>query len=262
MKTYYNNQSKASGVYLIINTVSKKYYIGSAKRFYTRSSQHLRALKNNKHHNQYLQNSFNKYGENSFEFHVLEVCDNRIESEQYYLNECFNDPNCFNIDSIATNTNRIRITNNCPTKEQLRKSYSRVKSVEERQKISLSRLGKTGFHNKDKMFSLQTQIVLESIRNENVVSIQIEDKDLMKTELRKCYNRWGKTTEKQKREKKLLKQFMVENGLYIDNRKDSWLRKSEQHKKEAIEILLKAQERSPARIKGKNKKPQNASEAV
>ena len=126
---------KVSGVYKITCIENGMIYIGSSKNISGRLSKHKNLLKNNKHHNQYLQNSFNKYGENSFEFHVLEVCDNRIESEQYYLNECFNDPNCFNIDSIATNTNRIRITNNCPTKEQLRKSYSRVKSVEERQKF-------------------------------------------------------------------------------------------------------------------------------
>lgn len=246
----------ASGVYLIINVVSKKYCIGSAKRFYARSRQHLSSLRLKKHANGHLQNSFNKFGEDAFEFHVLEVSDNRSEAEQFYLNECFHDENCYNLSPVAN-----KIHKNISCKAELKKIYSREKSPEERQKISLSRLGKTGFQNKDKTFSLETQQVLTSIRNETEISIEIQNRELVEKELRKCYNRWGQATEKQKREKKLLKEFMVQNNLYIDHRRDSWLRKSEQHKKEAIEILLKSQERSPARIKGKMRKDKTAQQA-
>lgn len=245
-------------MYLIINIVSKKYYIGSAKRFYARFSQHLSSLRQKKHYNSHLQNSFIKHGEDAFEFHVLEITasEDRTKTEQFYLNECFHDENCLNLNPIAQ-----KYASTIKPKEELKRIYSREKSLEERQKISLSRLGKTGFQNKDKNYSLESQLVLQSVRNENIISLEIQNKELVEKELRERYNRWGKATEKQDRERKLLKEFMINNDLWIDHRRDSWLRKSEQHKKEAIEILLKGQERSPARIKGKIKKDKTAQQA-
>jgi group I intron endonuclease len=56
-----------SGIYLIINKVNNKYYLGSTTRiFRKRFSEHRSYLKSNKHKTKYLQNSYNKYGKESF----------------------------------------------------------------------------------------------------------------------------------------------------------------------------------------------------
>lgn len=78
-----------SGIYKITNISNEKIYIGSAKNLKNRWSRHKNELRNNNHSNQYLQNSWNKYGEQSFEFTMLEIVDdiNDLEDrENYYLN--------------------------------------------------------------------------------------------------------------------------------------------------------------------------------
>lgn len=77
-----------SGVYLILNTVNGKYYVGSANVIRVRWEGHKHNLRKDKHCNKYFQNAWNKYGESSFEFKVLEVCEESELStlEQSYLN--------------------------------------------------------------------------------------------------------------------------------------------------------------------------------
>lgn len=75
-------------IYQILNKVNGKFYIGSTKDWYTRKSQHLQHLTRDKSPSKILQNSWNKYGESSFEFVVLEVVeiqDQLIEREQHYI---------------------------------------------------------------------------------------------------------------------------------------------------------------------------------
>jgi len=61
---------KKSGIYKIINKVNGKYYIGSSNDIKGRWSEHKNDLKANRHDNDYLQKSWNKYGEENFEFEV------------------------------------------------------------------------------------------------------------------------------------------------------------------------------------------------
>jgi group I intron endonuclease len=64
-----------SGIYIIANTKNGKVYIGkTAHGFNTRYKKHTRALKGNYHNNRHLQAAWNKYGEKSFKFLVLEYC--------------------------------------------------------------------------------------------------------------------------------------------------------------------------------------------
>ena len=78
---------KLAGIYKILNTRNKKFYIGSAKSLYYRKATHFTNLSKNKHHNKPLQNSYNKYGKSCFDFIVLEYCeiDCLIEKEQHYI---------------------------------------------------------------------------------------------------------------------------------------------------------------------------------
>lgn len=75
------------GVYKIVNTINGKIYIGSSKDIDRRWSEHIRALELNAHANPHLQNAWNKYGSKSFEFEIVEQCDEKhqYEREQYYI---------------------------------------------------------------------------------------------------------------------------------------------------------------------------------
>lgn len=76
-----------SCIYLIKNIINLKIYIGKAASFEVRKKEHLRKLKYNKHVNNYLQNSYNKYGEENFTFEILEECEEISinEREKYWI---------------------------------------------------------------------------------------------------------------------------------------------------------------------------------
>lgn len=65
------------GIYAIINLENKKIYIGSTVKtqgFSRRWASHRYKLKKNIHANNHLQNAWNKYGEDNFEFRIIEEC--------------------------------------------------------------------------------------------------------------------------------------------------------------------------------------------
>lgn len=71
---YYGNANK-TGIYCIRNLKNNKVYIGSTKTsFMNRKNKHLRLLRKGSHYNEYLQNSWNYYSEDSFTFEVLLLC--------------------------------------------------------------------------------------------------------------------------------------------------------------------------------------------
>jgi group I intron endonuclease len=80
-------QRRKSGIYQIVNKINGKVYIGSAKHFGDRWYKHKWSLRRNEHENKHLQNAWNKYGKNNFEFVILEECsaDERFDLEQKYL---------------------------------------------------------------------------------------------------------------------------------------------------------------------------------
>jgi len=75
-------------IYKITNLITKDFYIGSAINFNNRKWGHISSLRKNKHKNQFIQNSWNKYGEDAFIFEVVEIVDkkeNLITREQYWI---------------------------------------------------------------------------------------------------------------------------------------------------------------------------------
>jgi group I intron endonuclease len=95
------------GVYKIHCLKNNKTYYGSAKNLKKRWKDHVRSLKEGKHHNKYLQKDYDKYGQNAFEFKVLESCttdkNQRLKVEQKYINANFDDQKkCYNISKKAT----------------------------------------------------------------------------------------------------------------------------------------------------------------
>lgn len=63
------------GIYAIHNVVNDKYYIGQAQDINNRWIRHRSNLKNNTHDNSHLQNAYNKYGKENFEYLVIEECE-------------------------------------------------------------------------------------------------------------------------------------------------------------------------------------------
>lgn len=77
------------GIYCFKNKVNNKIYIGSAKNLRKRLVQHLSNLRLNKHHSIHFQNAWNKYGEENFDYEVIELIEDvsiLLVREQYYLN--------------------------------------------------------------------------------------------------------------------------------------------------------------------------------
>lgn len=60
-------------IYSIQCKTTNKQYIGSALNHGKRKREHFYNLKNNKHPNKKLQNAYNKYGADCFEFKIIEV---------------------------------------------------------------------------------------------------------------------------------------------------------------------------------------------
>lgn len=131
-------QLEEPGVYKIYNSINGHYYIGSTKmKIRLRLNNHLQALRRNVHKNMHLQRAWNKYGEESFIFFVLENCNRNVvyEREQYYL-----DNRDLNL-SYNINSNATGFSENPETIEKLKKSnkifrnlatiyYNKVKNKE------------------------------------------------------------------------------------------------------------------------------------
>lgn len=60
------------GIYRIRNIINDKVYIGQSISIRDRWNSHKGALRKNDHRNHYLQNAWNKYGEDNFAFEVIE----------------------------------------------------------------------------------------------------------------------------------------------------------------------------------------------
>lgn len=80
-------KKKICGIYCIENMVNNHKYIGQSIDIKQRFYDHKSRLKNNKHSNEHLQNAWNAYGEENFQFYIIELCnvDKLDELECYYI---------------------------------------------------------------------------------------------------------------------------------------------------------------------------------
>jgi group I intron endonuclease len=79
-----------SGIYKIENLINHKLYIGKSNNIESRWVHHKALLNKNRHINKPLQNAWNKYGEENFDFSVIHVCnDNSVLPmlEIYYISK-------------------------------------------------------------------------------------------------------------------------------------------------------------------------------
>lgn len=113
-----------SGIYAIRNKKNGKMYIGSAVHLGSRWVHHRSHLNLGNHHNIHLQNSWNKNGEEFFEFLILELVEDKnylISKEQEYVNSIRPE---YNISPTAGSALGMKLSESA------------------RNKISLSKIGK------------------------------------------------------------------------------------------------------------------------
>ena len=154
-----------SGIYLIVNIIDAKFYVGSAFDFSRRFARHKRLLNSNGHPNAHLQNAWNKYGENCFVFKILELHSKEglIEREQFWLDagKSYEREIGYNICKVADN--RTGILHSEDTKKKMSISgKGRIVSQETRDKLSRAHKGKIVSEESKKRMS-------EAQRNKNYV---------------------------------------------------------------------------------------------
>ena len=154
-----------SGIYQIRNLVDNKIYIGSTKNFKKREKSHFSRLKNKTHHSLYLQNAYNKYGQENFIFEILLIVKNQEELlriEQTYLDEIkpFS-PNGYNISKSATNCVLHGESNGMYGKTGINSpNFGKKRTLESRHKISEAHKGK--------VLSIETKQKLSKIASQRI----------------------------------------------------------------------------------------------
>lgn len=138
--TIFMYREHISGIYSITNKVTGKKYIGSSIDLYQRIKEHKRTLNNNTHFNQHLQRSWNKYGEDTFEFNIIEKCiiNELLDIEQKWI-DCTDE-----LYNICPNA-RSAIGRACSEeqKQKLRQfNKGKTLSKEHKEKIGISRQGR------------------------------------------------------------------------------------------------------------------------
>lgn len=158
---------KNIGIYKIANKINGKFYIGSSNDIKDRWREHRNALNQNKHHSNHLQRAWNKYGEENFEFEIIEEFEDITETElrereKHYLEtlkpykrtvgynvsrgtqSCilYGEDNGFYGKRHSNETKRKMIKNHADVSGVNNPMYGKRFSEEHRMKISRNRKGK------------------------------------------------------------------------------------------------------------------------
>jgi group I intron endonuclease len=151
----------ASGIYQIVNSTNGKQYIGSAVNLPARFSCHLHGLRHGNHFNSYLQNAWDKYGEDVFVFKVLLYC--RKEDLIFYEQRALDVYNAlYNLCPSAGNTLGRAFSEEAKMKmSEAHKGYKA--SEETRRKLSEVHKGRPA-HNKGVSPSEETRAKLSEVR--------------------------------------------------------------------------------------------------
>ena len=102
-------EDNVSGVYLIQCNKNGKNYIGSSKNIKERWREHISCLRDKRHHSMKLQEDWDKFGEDQFEFHILVKTDyaNAKKLEDEYIKKFKSDK--FNVHMSLDNETSIGI---------------------------------------------------------------------------------------------------------------------------------------------------------
>lgn len=142
-----------SGIYVILNRINGKVYLGQSQDISRRWAKHRSELNLNRHHNQHLQSSWNKYGNKAFKFAILERCSTELldAREQHFLNIYISKGDCYN---LASEAGTIRGIKRSPETRQRMSDAQKghQTSAETRAKIAASNKGKTKGRKQDPDF--------------------------------------------------------------------------------------------------------------
>lgn len=128
-------------IYSILNKSNGKIYIGLTNDAKRRFKEHRVELRGNKHHNSHLQNAWNKYGEDAFEFNILENCpsDKLSDNEKWWISY---------FDSTNQSKGYNQTTGGEDNYGSANPMYGKNHTLESRMKMSKSRKGtQTGSNN-------------------------------------------------------------------------------------------------------------------
>jgi len=198
---------KKAWIYKIENTKNKNCYVGSTTNLSRRKKDHLRILKENKHHCKYLQRAWNKYGEDLFTFEVVEsfnylTKEDILTKEQYYIDNLQSKYNCCKIAGSQLGSKRDKaFKDNCSKRMMGHTPWNKGKkglySEEYKEKIGSYHKGKViSKENRDKISKANSKkIKLISIEDEIIVfdSITLAAKELNTTFHLIWYNLKGRT---------------------------------------------------------------------
>lgn len=138
-------------VYRILNVINLNQYIGSTVNFNKRKQLHIKRLQSNKHHSPYLQNAWNKYGEDVFKFEIIETVSSKeilIAREQYYID---NSNSVYNVCKIAGSS--LGVKRRPETIDRVRQANLGLKHPEWRNKIKSEAQGGDNHRTKKKGFN-------------------------------------------------------------------------------------------------------------
>lgn len=149
-------QPPRCGIYCIRLKDTSRYYVGQSVDIDKRSRGHKQKLRRGKHHSPKLQNAWNKYGEDAFEFFVLEISerdkDILCEREQYWMDELKAvGQDGFNICPAAGS--HLGVKRSAETRAKLSAAWNgRIVTPETRSRMAKSMLG-----NKNRLGSSPTE---------------------------------------------------------------------------------------------------------
>jgi group I intron endonuclease len=119
-------------IYKIVNLVNDKFYVGSTIHKKVRFRQHRKLLRGNRHHCKHLQAAWNKYGEEKFDFRVVEEVPDAVSLqgvEDRWLKEHVGQTYCYN-----TGHSSAAPWRNAPAYKT--PNFGKTVSEEQRQQIS------------------------------------------------------------------------------------------------------------------------------
>lgn len=141
---------KSIGIYKIKNIENNKVYIGqTCQSFQKRFWHHQWKLKNGNHDNKFLQNEWNKYGEEKFEFSIIEIVDKSLldEREIFWIEEYRKQNICLNLQDGGQSVHLERFVSPETRKRvgeiNREKLTGKKLSEETKEKMSKARLNKS-----------------------------------------------------------------------------------------------------------------------
>lgn len=152
---------KKSGIYCFENLKDGKKYIGKSIDLRKRILDHINSLRRNSDDCSYLQNAWNKHGEENFKIYVIEICpiEEISEKEIFYIQEIGSkNPTGYNLTDGGEGTSGYVWSEEKRNsiKNERNHFYGKKHSKETKEKMSESQKGSKN-HNYRKIFSDETR---------------------------------------------------------------------------------------------------------